>query len=76
MSKIVTTIVVVVAVLIAAAAGLPFWFGMRAEAAYEAMLQKMATGGEFTGAIDAVDAEHRALLTPLAHRPLPRAPAR
>jgi uncharacterized protein YdgA (DUF945 family) len=47
-SKIVTIVVVVVAVLMAAAAGLPFWFGMRAESAYEAMLQKMTTGGEFT----------------------------
>ncbi len=46
MNKIVTIVVVVMAVLLAAVAGLPYWFGMQAESAYEAMLQKMAAGGE------------------------------
>jgi len=47
-NKIVSIVIVVAAVLIAAVAGLPYWFGMQAESAYEAMLQKMTTGGEFT----------------------------
>jgi Bacterial protein of unknown function (DUF945) len=46
-NKIVTIVIVVVAALIAAVAALPYWFGMQAESAYEAMLQKMTTGGEF-----------------------------
>ena len=48
MNKIVTIVIVIVGVLIAAVAGLPYWFGMQAESAYEAMLQKMTTGGEVT----------------------------
>jgi uncharacterized protein YdgA (DUF945 family) len=47
-NKIVTIVVVVVAVLIAAVAGLPYWFGMQAKDAYDAMLQKMTTDGEIT----------------------------
>jgi uncharacterized protein YdgA (DUF945 family) len=46
--KIVTVIVVLVALLIAAVAGLPYWFGMQAESAYSAMLEKMASDGELT----------------------------
>jgi len=45
-NKLVTIVVVVVAVLIAAVAGLPYWFGMQAESAYQAMLQKLNDGGE------------------------------
>ncbi len=48
MNKIVTIVIVVVAALIAAVAALPYWFGMQAESAYEALLQKMTTGGEIT----------------------------
>lgn len=48
MNKIVTIVIVVAAVLIAAVAALPYWFGMQAEAAYQAMLKKMAEGSEFT----------------------------
>ncbi len=48
MKKIVSIIVVLVTLLIVAVAGLPYWFGMRAESAYDAMLQKMATDGELT----------------------------
>ena len=48
MKKIVTIVVALVALLIAAVAGLPYWFGMQAESAYNAMLQKMATDGELT----------------------------
>jgi uncharacterized protein YdgA (DUF945 family) len=47
-NKIVTIVIVVAAVLIAAVAALPYWFGMQAEAAYQAMLKKMAEGSEFT----------------------------
>ena len=47
MNKIVSIVIVVVAGLIAAVAALPYWFGMQAESAYAAMLQKMTTGGEF-----------------------------
>jgi uncharacterized protein YdgA (DUF945 family) len=47
-NKLVTIVVVVVAVLIAAVAGLPYWFGMQAESAYQAMLQKLNDGGELT----------------------------
>jgi uncharacterized protein YdgA (DUF945 family) len=47
-NKIVTIVIVVVAALIAAMAALPYWFGMQAEAAYQAMLKKMAEGSEFT----------------------------
>ena len=46
MNKLVTIVVVVVAVLIAAVAGLPYWFGLQAESAYQAMLQKLNDGGE------------------------------
>lgn len=46
MNKLVTIVVVVVAVLIAAVAGLPYWFGVQAESAYQAMLQKLNDGGE------------------------------
>jgi len=46
--KIVTIVVVLAALLIAAVAGLPFWFGMQAESAYGAMLQKLTTDGELT----------------------------
>jgi uncharacterized protein YdgA (DUF945 family) len=46
--KIVTIFVVLLALLIAAVAGLPYWFGMQAETAYKAMLQKMTTDGELT----------------------------
>jgi len=45
-NKLVTIVVVVVAVLIAAVAGLPYWFGVQAESAYQAMLQKLNDGGE------------------------------
>ena len=48
MNKLVTIVIVVLAALIAAVAALPYWFGMQAESAYEAMLQKMTTGGELT----------------------------
>ena len=48
MNKILTIVIVVVAALLAVVAALPYWFGMQAESAYEAMLQKMTTGGEFT----------------------------
>ena len=48
MNKIVTIVIVVVAALIAVVAALPYWFGMQAESAYEALLQKMTTGGELT----------------------------
>ncbi len=48
MNRIVTIVAVIAAVLIAAIAGLPYWFGMQAESAYEAMLQKMTTDGELT----------------------------
>ena len=48
MNKLVTIVVVVVAVLIAAVAALPYWFGMQAESAYQAMLQKLNDGGELT----------------------------
>jgi uncharacterized protein YdgA (DUF945 family) len=46
--KIVTIIVVLATLLIVAVAGLPYWFGMQAESAYAAMLQKMTTDGELT----------------------------
>jgi len=46
--KIVTIFVLLAALLIAAVAGLPYWFGMQAESAYNAMLQKMTTDGELT----------------------------
>ena len=48
MNKIVSIVIVIVAALIAAVAALPYWFGMQAESTYEAMLQKMTTGGELT----------------------------
>lgn len=48
MKKIVTIFVVLATLLVAAVAGLPYWFGMQAEKAYNDMLQKMATNGEFT----------------------------
>ena len=48
MKKIFTFLMVVVAVLIVAVAALPYWFGMQAEDAYNAMLQKLAAGGELT----------------------------
>lgn len=40
--------VVLVAVLAAAAGGLPYWFGMQAESAYQAMIAEMTRGGDVT----------------------------
>jgi uncharacterized protein YdgA (DUF945 family) len=41
-------VVAVLAILGAAAAGLPFWFGMQAETAYQAMVAEMTQGGDLT----------------------------
>lgn len=48
MKKIFTIFIVVVVVVILAAAALPYWFGMQAEDAHNAMLQKISEGGELT----------------------------
>lgn len=48
MKKIFTFFIVVVVVVILAAAALPYWFGMQAEEAHNAMLQKITEGGELT----------------------------
>lgn len=48
MKKIFTFFIVVVVVVILAAAALPYWFGMQAEEAHNAMLQKISEGGELT----------------------------
>lgn len=48
MKKIFTFFIVVVVVVILAAAALPYWFGMQAEDAHNAMLQKITEGGELT----------------------------
>lgn len=48
MKKIFTVFIVVVVVVILAAAALPYWFGMQAEDAHNAMLQKISEGGELT----------------------------
>lgn len=44
--KKVIILVVVLVVLAGAAAGLPFWFGMQAESAYEAMIANSSQGGD------------------------------
>ena len=41
-------ILIVVGALIAAVAGLPYWFGMQAESAYEAMLASTAQNGDLS----------------------------
>jgi uncharacterized protein YdgA (DUF945 family) len=45
-NRFILVIVVLVAVLAAALAALPYWFGMQAESAYQAMVQKMTASGE------------------------------
>jgi len=47
-NRLVIVVVVLVAVVAAALAALPYWFGMQAESAYNAMVQKMTASGEFT----------------------------
>lgn len=46
-NRLILVVVVLVAVVAAALAALPYWFGMQAESAYQAMVQKMTASGEF-----------------------------
>ena len=48
MKKPLIIVVVLLAVVAGAAAALPFWFGMQAETAYEAMIAEMTKGGDIT----------------------------
>lgn len=48
MKKFLTIVVALVLVMGAALAALPYWFGMQAETAYEAMLAEMTRGGDLT----------------------------
>ena len=47
-NRLILVVMVLVAVVAAALAALPYWFGMQAESAYNAMVQKMTASGEFT----------------------------
>ena len=47
-NRLILVVAVLVAVVAAALAALPYWFGMQAESAYQAMVQKMTASGEFT----------------------------
>lgn len=48
MKKPIVLVVAVVLVLVAAVAGLPFWFGMQAQSAYDAMIANATQGGDLT----------------------------
>ena len=48
MNKFITVVIVILVIVIGAAAALPYWFGMQAEDAYRAMMQKLTEGGEIT----------------------------
>lgn len=48
MNKTAIVVLAVLVVLLAAAAGLPYWFGMQAEAAYQAMIAEITQGGDVT----------------------------
>lgn len=48
MNKTAFVVLAVLVVLGAAAAGLPYWFGMQAEAAYQAMIAEITQGGDVT----------------------------
>jgi len=41
-------LIIVVVVLVAAVAALPYWFGMQAESAYQAMVKEMTENGDLT----------------------------